>query len=344
MCDGNACRWYGAVASLACGRTLAHQRCTLVAGEIKLKIWAQLCTITLILTTILSTATLIGACAPFFHWRVEMAAATPSAAALEDAFRGASSGGLDLVLLLGIKGAAALSAVNKTLHERVDRWCKPAVAETAALQLAKIKALQASGIEGAAQMTFHKYRAFLTGLQELPLDNDVLNMPTYLQRFAAAAAPRPRQSCLERARFDWGYHGGIPEKGWCDVFGNGAPNDFVRRVGDHPNTYLALSVAGADITPTQSTYGLQHIPVGTAVAEVVEEELFGIRGYFQSLPSSKTFDRTYRMWEAVEERLGAAAPPGAASEAKPEAPRPVLGPGPPPERPPHKWLGTPPKH
>ncbi len=56
-----------------------------------------------------------------------------------------------------------------------------------------------------------------------------------------------------RSSLDWGYPNEPPHKGWLNAFGlrGFPPNDYIRRVGDDPNIWYAVTVAGSDAHTSQ---------------------------------------------------------------------------------------------
>lgn len=87
-------------------------------------------------------------------------------------------------------------------------------------------------------MLFQSYQGFLDALLRTPLNDSVLNLPSWSKRYWMLSRPRPPAI---RQGFDFGESGY-----WCDAFGCGAPNDYFRLVGDGPNQYWSLCLAGSD--------------------------------------------------------------------------------------------------
>jgi len=69
---------------------------------------------------------------------------------------------------------------------------------------------------------------------------------------AVPERPAPAAAAV-RSSLDWGYAGTPPVKGWVNAFSvrGGTANDFIREVGDAPNTFLAVCVAGSNIDSSQ---------------------------------------------------------------------------------------------
>ena len=150
---------------------------------------------------------------------------------------------------------------------------------------------------------FDEYSAFLTACSELPLSDAAVGVRTWRGRFGEVAGPR--KPCIQGdRRFDWGYPGTVPEKGWVDAFGTGHATEFLRRVGDHPRTFIAMYISGVGAAH-------QHIRVddGQYAATVSEA-----KGFLTPEPTTSESAKRWRRYCKCKERLEEAA--AAAAEGK----------------------------
>ncbi|CAJ1941992.1 unnamed protein product [Cylindrotheca closterium] len=142
-----------------------------------------------------------------------------------------------------------LTCVNHALHQACEHWCQAkGVPRQVAMKEAEIAGICDCLVEmeqvahdDLASPLFQSYQGFLHALLRTPLDDTVINLFSWSIRYWKASQPRPP---AVSQRFDFGY----PDTGyWCDTFGCGAPNDYFRLVGDAPNEYWSLCLAGSDI-------------------------------------------------------------------------------------------------
>lgn len=187
---------------------------------------------------------------------------------------------------------ALMTGVHSTLASKIEEWCaKVGLADAIACQEAKLQVIQSHPKVGAS-VNFEAYRGFLHALQCTSLDNPVVDCATWLERYFVASKPRPQHV---QQRFDWGYHG---TGYWCDAFGQGERNDYMRLVGNSPR-WWGLCVAGAD--GQYARWGFEHEQSqprtggGGALnlPEVVERER---KAYIQTSNSQTQWDITKIYW------------------------------------------------
>ena len=96
----------------------------------------------------------------------------------------------------------------------------------------------------------HEQALLLEGIGEMQAMQSMVHMEELSQALQHAA---PRPILAPRSSLDWGYGGTPPHKGWCNAYGvpGGAPNDFIRQVGDSPDIFAAVVVAGSNMDSTQ---------------------------------------------------------------------------------------------
>eukprot|EP00656_Telonema_subtile_P012012 TRINITY_DN1601_c0_g4_i1.p1 TRINITY_DN1601_c0_g4~~TRINITY_DN1601_c0_g4_i1.p1 ORF type:complete len:271 (+),score=36.86 TRINITY_DN1601_c0_g4_i1:72-884(+) len=141
---------------------------------------------------------------------------------------------------------SAVSQSSRTSSDAMEEWADEVGLDQAIrLQQARIAAVQAH--PALKKVTFGSYEGFLAALRSAPLGHAAVNKRTWVARYLAAMAPRPRRfnDDIER-KFDWGYPGGY----WCDAVPGsngeaGRGRDYMRSVGGSP-TWMALCVAGSD--------------------------------------------------------------------------------------------------
>lgn len=132
---------------------------------------------------------------------------------------------------------------------------------------------------------FESYHGFLEALLRTPLNDMVVNLPSWSKRYWMVSQPRPRAI---PQRFDYGY----PQTGyWCDAFGCGAPNNFFRLVGDHPTTFYSLCLAGSDVHHIRWRNASKNDRTNDPVS--MEESEFS---YTQTSYQGAEWDETRRYW------------------------------------------------
>jgi hypothetical protein len=139
--------------------------------------------------------------------------------------------------------ARAAATLDATLRTWVNRAGLLAAVEEQKAELTSIRRHPAA--VAASHVHFDDYEGYLNALLGLPITSTTVPRSCF-HRLSLARLPRP---CREggdddaSAMFDWGYPS-QSDKGWCDAFGTGTPNDYIRRVGDGDG-WLALVVAGS---------------------------------------------------------------------------------------------------
>lgn len=140
---------------------------------------------------------------------------------------------------LSIRTSLALSQINLRELETEDEESDESDSEEHPLEFHEPWATNPDLKIGLA-LLFQSYQGFLEALLRTPLNDTVVNLSSWRIRYWVVSQPRPPAI---RKRFDFGY----PDTGyWCDAFGCGAPNDYFRLVGDDPNVYWSLCLAGSD--------------------------------------------------------------------------------------------------
>lgn len=162
----------------------------------------------------------------------------------------------------------AVSAVNRICHKAAEDWCRmEGVPNQVTIKHAEIEAIcdmiqqiqhehdliahdpiyfsgnwtSPPGLRNGLELLYESYIGFLQALLSIPLSDPVINLSSWRKRYMHVTRPRPPAI---RQRFAVGHE---QESGyWCDTFGCGAPNDYFRLVGDSPNEYWSLCLAGSD--------------------------------------------------------------------------------------------------
>jgi len=157
-----------------------------------------------------------------------------------------------------------LTCVNRALHQACERYCQnEGVPRLVAIKRAEISRICDSledrrNKDGAhpfhapwvrnpslkieVASIYESYQGFLEAILRTPLSDTVVNLPSWSKRYWKVSQPRPR--AIRRQGFDYGYR----RTGyWCDAFGCGAPNDYFRLVGNDPNRYWSLCLAGSNM-------------------------------------------------------------------------------------------------
>jgi hypothetical protein len=161
----------------------------------------------------------------------------------------------------------AVSAVNRVCHQAAEEWCRTeGLSKQVTVKRAEIEGISdiiqqmqhehkliahdplyfygnwtsPPDLPNGLELLFESYHGFLQALLSTPLSDTVVNLSSWKERYTIVTRPRPPAI---RQKFDFGY----PDAGyWCDTFGCGAPNDYFRLVGDSPNEYWSLCLAGSD--------------------------------------------------------------------------------------------------
>eukprot|EP00980_Cylindrotheca_fusiformis_P001000 scaffold274_cov119-Cylindrotheca_fusiformis.AAC.2 len=166
------------------------------------------------------------------------------------------------------KEILAVSAVNRTFYKAAEDWCRvEGVPRKVVIKRAEIEGIceiiheiqtdhnltghdpfcfyekwtSPPDLRSGLGLLFESYTGFLQAILLTPLSDKVVQLSSWKERYIQVSKPRPPAI---RQNFDFGY----PDAGsyWCDTFGCGAPNDYFRLVGDSPNEYWSLCLAGSD--------------------------------------------------------------------------------------------------
>lgn len=192
-----------------------------------------------------------------------------------------------------LRDVSIFARTLESMRRHAETYCQlVALPQAIEKQLVEIQFVHSH--PGGRNLSFVLFTAFLEALMKLPLHDLGTELNTYMKRTYAASQPRPRRYTVHGLvdnsgpHFDGGYPGGY----WCDAFGLGYANDYIRRVGDHPNIHWSLCVAGSDSSQYHSWAGFS-LPVFCGLqTQPFSQDLIGTE-----------HNKTYELWQKCKEML-----------------------------------------